>query len=41
MTPEEFQQRIHEMRDQFGDLFDRYGLVLGERGLKGFNAVGR
>ena len=28
MTPEEFQQRIHEMREQFGDLFDRYGLTI-------------
>ena len=28
MTPEQFQQRIHEMREQFGELFDRYGLMI-------------
>ena len=28
MTPDQFQQRIHEMRHQFGDLFDRYGLQI-------------
>ena len=28
MTPEQFQQRIQEMRDQFGELFDRYGLMI-------------
>ena len=30
MTPEEFQNRIKEMREQFGELFDRHGLVLSE-----------
>ena len=28
MTPEQFQQRIGEMKDQFGELFDRYGLTI-------------
>ncbi|MBQ6100906.1 MAG: phage virion morphogenesis protein [Bacteroidales bacterium] len=28
MTPEEFQQRISEMKEQFGELFDRYGLTI-------------
>ena len=28
MTPEEFQTRIKEMREQFGELFDRYGLTI-------------
>lgn len=28
MTPEQFQQRISEMKDQFGELFDRYGLTI-------------
>ena len=28
MTPEQFQQRLHEMRKQFGDLFDRHGLQI-------------
>ena len=28
MTPEQFQQRIDEMKDQFGELFDRYGLTI-------------
>ena len=28
MTFDEFQQRIREMRDQFGELFDRYGLMI-------------
>lgn len=28
MTPEQFNQRISEMRQQFGDLFDRYGLMI-------------
>ena len=28
MTPEQFQTRLHEMRLQFGDLFDRYGLQI-------------
>ena len=28
MTPDQFQQRIHDMRDQFGDLFDRHGLQI-------------
>lgn len=28
MTPDQFQQRIHEMREQFGELFDRYGLMI-------------
>ncbi|MBO4327976.1 MAG: phage virion morphogenesis protein [Bacteroidales bacterium] len=28
MSPEQFQQRIGEMKDQFGELFDRYGLTI-------------
>jgi phage gpG-like protein len=28
MTPEEFQTRIKEMREQFGELFDRHGLLI-------------
>lgn len=37
MTPEEFQQRIHEMREQFGKLFDRYGLnIIGKVAVRWF-----
>lgn len=28
MTPDQFQHRINEMRQQFGELFDRYGLMI-------------